>query len=343
MKHSLLKQLAVIFLPLCFYCACNQDISPPPIIPVTDSCGNDQPITLRDSVLGTWHRYIWKTEDLSYSSTGLYYATFHFNGALGVYGIAVYNIAQNKTEIFLRGTMKPNWSPNGKYLAFIGGGGGPVYVFDFIRMQETQVTPFSYFGDIEWDNSSEFLYLTRGSAEENKPFPENKGGIFRVRKDGRDFTWITDNYFHPQYIDDTTLVSFTPIGFRLIWYSAGTGKTIKSDSVDGYIGNTIEMRHIQISPNKKYIVFDRYPWLTPQNPVSKIGGLWLLDLKTLQSRQILPAQVAWMNDYYPRWKSDNELIVSFHCRKDTAITTWLIDLNGRRFKQLTYKGMQLIR
>lgn len=319
---------------------------PSPPTAMTDSCGNDQPLTTADSVLGIWRLPLWSSHYLSFSADKKYFTTSISDRKQNShYGVTVVDAVTQQIILFFPYYHYAVWSPDGKYLMVFSSRDGIPTLVNMETMAQSKFTSMSSFSKISWDEKGKYVYLSREGYDRDKPFPYNKWGLFRARPDGSELEYLTDSLWDAKVLDSENLISFFPrggyFGFNILRYHLPT-RTITKDTVYGYEGNTVDVSNVDLSPDRTKLVFDRVPYIWEATEErNQYGGVWILDLKTKQSRQVLPEQFS-KHPYYPRWYSNTELLCSFYCRKDSAITTWLVDLNGKVLRQITNKNMKLI-
>ena len=298
-----------------------------------DTCGNDAPLTLIDSVYGNWPSFHpnWVTSFVSYSPDHRYIA-----GNCSIYSLGpnyrnvlIYDLLENRTVALLSNKSFPDWNPDGKCLAMITGGGS-VEIFDMQTLTLNKVSiPINGYGS-KWTSDGEYILI--GSFYN---IDSSKDGIYRIRPDGTGLKYLfkeyTDNFFG---VDTSTYISIYNYGF--IVYNKEDG-TKKYHEIPYFASLPSKIQYADLSPDGEKIVCE---------VILKGGidpgtrGLFVIDLKNLSITKILD-NFRYRPNFYPRWGSNSTLLVSLFCVNEYSYTTWEIDLNGKLLKKLTHINMEL--
>jgi len=143
----------------------------------------------------------------------------------GVFNLRVLDLASHQITTLpgSEGVWSPRWSPNGRFIAGLNGGGG-MKIFDFETQRWSEVQRMGACSFPTWSSDSQFIYFVLAGADR---------GVFRVRVSGGNAERVVD------------LKGFRPTGAFGLWFGldpTDTPMLIRNIGTDDIYALTLEQK-----------------------------------------------------------------------------------------------------
>jgi hypothetical protein len=248
-----------------------------------------------------------------------------------IVGLLVLEIATNRTVLFLSGFFNDwLWAPDSRTVYFLRAGMQPVSSVS-IETEEIKSWPeLGRFEKMYLAANARIMYL------KGVPPGGSKAGIVRwdLQTGASDF--ITDapeiKFNGAMVLNDSVLCGLGRNDQKVYFLNVHTKQLQSVHVPDLRLWSGVG--EADPSPDGKRILFQTAgPISTGDGYVS--DGVWLLELETLQARQVLPR-----HSYYnylrerPVWSGNNTFVASWFCRKDSTELLYEYNLAGKPIRQL---------